>query len=104
MTKVSKGDWVKIRNTVLPPSARAPQLPQDTKQVPLDIWLKGFVQDDAEIGDEVEITTITGRTASGTLVEHNPYYGHDYGKCLPELLQIGLQAKAIVFGTGDRHD
>ncbi|MDU3064929.1 MAG: 2-amino-4-ketopentanoate thiolase, partial [Clostridioides difficile] len=28
----------------------------------------------------------------------NPYYTHDYGKCIPELLQIGIQAKEILFG------
>ena len=33
--------------------------------------------------------------------EFDPYYNHDYGKCIPELLQIGIQARDILFGGED---
>ena len=95
-----KNDWVIIHNVVLEAKDRAPQVPDDTKKVPLEMWVKGFLNNDANIGDEVEITTITGRKVNGNLVKINPYYTHDYGKCIPELLQIGLQAKEILFGGG----
>jgi len=37
----------------------------------------------------------------GTLVEANPYYKHDFGKFVPELLKISEQVKEIVFGGAD---
>ncbi|MEJ8554891.1 2-amino-4-oxopentanoate thiolase subunit OrtA [Tepidibacter sp. Z1-5] len=95
---VKKGNWVLIHNVILNPDQRAPQVPDDTKKVPLEMWVKGFLNHDASINDEVEITTITDRKVKGKLVEINPYYKHDYGKCIPELLQIGLQLKGILFG------
>lgn len=93
-------DWVIIHNIVLTSDQRAPQVPDDTKKVPLEMWVKGFIQSDANIGDLVEVKTITGRLVKGNLVQINPYYTHDYGKCIPELLQIGIQAKEILFGGG----
>lgn len=92
------GDWVTIHNIVLNSSERAPQVPEDTKLVPLEMWVKGFIENDANIGDLVEIKTICGRKEKGNLLNINPYYTHDYGKCIPELLQIGLQVKEILFG------
>ncbi|MEL7655210.1 MAG: 2-amino-4-ketopentanoate thiolase, partial [Bacillota bacterium] len=38
---------------------------------------------------------------TGTLIEVNPYYEHDFGKFVPELLAIDKQVRDIVFG-GDR--
>lgn len=96
-----KGDFVRIHNIVLKSSERAPQVPDDTKKVPLEMWVKGFLQADANIEDEVEILTITGRKVSGKLVELNSVYRHNYGEFVPELLQIGLQARAILFGGED---
>ena len=75
--------------------------PEDTKQVPLEMWDKGFLQEDANLGDEVTIETVTGRKEAGTLIEVNPYYEHDFGKFVPELLAIDKQVRDIVFG-GDR--
>lgn len=94
-------DWVIIHNIVLTSEERAPQVPDDTKKVPLEMWVKGFIQKDAYIGDLVEVKTITGRLVKGNLLKVNPYYTHDYGKCIPELLQIGIQAKEILFGGVD---
>lgn len=96
-----RGYWVTIHNIVLQSHERAPQVPEDTKLVPLEMWVKGFIEGDANIGDLVEIKTISGRTEKGKLLNINPYYTHDYGKCIPELLQIGLQAKEILFGGDD---
>ncbi|WZL71519.1 2-amino-4-oxopentanoate thiolase subunit OrtA [Clostridiaceae bacterium 35-E11] len=101
--KAVKGNWVSIHNIVLSPSERAPQVPDDTKKVPLETWVKGFLQADAEIGDEVEVKTITGRVAKGKLIEVNPTYTHNYGNFVPELLQIGLQLREILDG-GEAHE
>lgn len=98
---IKKGEWVRIHKIILQPSERAPQVPEDTKLVPLQMWVKGFLQEDANIGDEVTIETVTGRIETGTLIEVNPHYEHDFGKFVPELLAIDKQVRDIVFG-GDR--
>lgn len=95
---IKKGEWVRIHKIILTPSERAPQVPDDTKAVPLEMWDKGFLQADAELGEEVEIETVTGRREIGKLIEANPYYDHDYGKFIPELLAIDKQVRGIVFG------
>lgn len=99
--KANKGEWVTVYNIVLNPEDRAPQVPDDTKKVPLETWVKGFLCEDANLNDIVNITTITGRHVEGKLVDINPYYKHDYGKCIPEILRIGLQLKEITFGGED---
>lgn len=101
--KVKKGTWVKIHDIVLQPLERAPQLPEDTKKVPLEMWIKGFLLEDANIGEVVEIQTITGRNEKGRLVEANPHHDHDFGKFVPEILQIGLQLRDILWG-GENHE
>lgn len=98
---IKKGEWVIIHRNILTPEERAPQVPEDTKKVPLEMWVKGYLNKDAEIGEEVEITTLTGRLESGKLLEANPYYKHDFGKFVPELLRINAQVRDILFG-GDR--
>lgn len=98
---IKKGSWVRIHDIVLESKDRAANLPEDTKKVPLEMWTKGFLIEDGEIGKTVEIKTITGRLAKGTLIEVDPYYEHDFGKFVPEILQIGLQLKEILWGGAD---
>ncbi len=89
ITMAKQGDWVKIHSVVLEPFERAKNLPEDTKKVPLEMWINGFLKKNGEINDIVEITTLSGRTVSGKLVEINPRYTHDFGDPVPELLKIG---------------
>ena len=97
--KIAKGTWVQIHNIVLKAEERTAKLPDDTKKVPLEMWVKGFLKEDAAIGDTVTVETITGREETGTLVEAEPAYPHGFGDIyIPELLQIGLQARAIMRG------
>lgn len=95
---IKKGEWVRIHKIILQPSERAPQVPEDTKKVPLEMWDKGFLQEDSQMGEEVTIETVTGRKETGRLIEVNPYYEHDFGKFVPELLAIDKQVREIVFG------
>ena len=95
-----KGDWVQIHQIVLKPEERAPQAPEDTKKVPLELWVKGYALHDAKVGEDVEIETITGRKLTGTLLNVNPNYVHSYGNFVPELLQVGKQLKEILYGGG----
>lgn len=93
-----KGTWVKIHRILLTPDARAPQVPEDTRGVPMELWVKGFLEVPADIGDEVTVTTMTGRRESGTLVEIDPTYTHSFGNFIPELLEIGISLKCILWG------
>ena len=101
MATVKKGDWVQVENIVLPAGQRAPQVPEDTQACDLKLWVKGIIQQDAEMGEEVEIKTVTGRMAKGILCGVSPRYIHDYGEFQPELLKVELQLKEILFG-GDK--
>ena len=83
-----KGDWVRIHSIVLKAEDRTAKLPDDTQRCDLEQWTKGFLTEDAEIGDEVTVETAVGRPEHGTLIDDAPYYDHSYGKFVPELIQI----------------
>lgn len=96
------GDWVRIHKVVLEVGQRASNIPNDTQNVPLEMWDKGFlITDTASIGDEVDIETYIGRRISGRLFEINPYYKHDFGKSVAETLYIGRQARELISEEGD---
>lgn len=95
--KAKKGDWVRIHSIVLEVGERAKNLPKDTQNVPLEMWDKGFLLDEeASIGDRVKVETYIGREVEGELLEIEPYYEHDFGKAVPELLYIGRQAREML--------
>lgn len=96
-----KGDWVRIHKVVLKAEERTAKLPEDTKVCDLEMWTKGTLLSDAEIGDKVEIETIVGRREKGELVEVNPYYTHSYGVFVPEIIEIDKQLREIMKG-GDK--
>lgn len=98
MRSAKKGDWVQISNVVLPAGSRAPQVPEDTQACDLVMWVKGFIQQDAELGDTVEVVTAIGRRERGVLCDIDPSYTHTYGKFVPELVQIQHQLRELVFG------
>ena len=93
-----KGEWVRIHAIVLKAEQRTGKIPEDTQKCDLEMWTKGFLLNDAEIGDEVEIETAVGRREKGTLVEVNPYYTHSYGKFVPEIIMIDKQLREIMGG------
>jgi len=99
--KAKRGDWVQIHNIILQPGERSPRSPEDTQKVPYEMRVKGFLLDsEAEIGKEVSIQSLIGRTFSGKLIAINPRYTHDFGKPVPELLSIGVELKEIL-GTDE---
>jgi hypothetical protein len=93
---VKKGTWVEIHKIILEKDERAPQVPDDTKQVPLEMKVKGFLAEDAIVGAVATIKTPTGRTLNGTLTEVNPAYTHQFGPPIPELLPIGKELREIL--------
>lgn len=99
MEKVKKDSWVRIYSTALDVAERAATIPEDTRSVPLEQWTKGRLLEDAVMGDEVQVKTAVGRIATGKLVEVNPMYELNYGKLVPELIQIGEQLRGILRGS-----
>jgi len=97
---VKTGTWVSIRSTILPAGSRADNIPADTSAVPLDMWVKGFLTAPAQIGGEATVRTVTGRTEVGLLEEVDPTTTVSYGNFVPEVLKIGRDARAILFGGG----
>ncbi|MBQ1472072.1 MAG: 2-amino-4-ketopentanoate thiolase [Eubacterium sp.] len=93
-----KGDWVRIHSVVLKAEERTAKIPEDTQKCDLEMWTKGELQADAEIGDVVEVKTAVGRIEKGTLIEVGPYYTHSYDKFVPEIIEIDKQLRKIMKG------
>jgi len=98
---VKKGTWVSLRKTILEPNMRAAGIPEETAATPLIMWVSGFLEADAERGGDATIRTRMNRVESGVLEEVNPTSAVNYGEFVPEILQIGAQARNILFGGGD---
>ena len=96
-----KNTWVEIGGIVLQKEERAPHLPDDTKQVPLEMRVKGFLRHDAEQGEEAEILTLSGRIIRGTITELNPAYAHMFGRPIPELTLIAGAVRATLRERGN---
>ncbi|SHH28768.1 2-amino-4-oxopentanoate thiolase subunit OrtA [Thermosipho atlanticus] len=100
--EAKKGDWVQIQKTLLKPEERTASLPNDTKKVPLEMRVKGFlINETAKLGEEVEIETLIGRRIKGKLVAINPKYEHDFGEPVPELITIGIELRKILEGDNN---
>ncbi|HHX03293.1 MAG TPA: 2-amino-4-ketopentanoate thiolase [Tissierellia bacterium] len=97
MENVKKGTWVRIHSIALDVKERAANIPEDTRSVPLEQWTKGRLLEDAAVGDEVEVKTASGRIAAGKLVEVNPQYELNYGKLVPELIEIGESLRSMLW-------
>ena len=91
MSKVEKGTWVEIERVLLRPEQRAANLPEDTAKTPYVLRLSGFLQEDAELGQQVRIRSLIGREHQGVLRLVNPSYTHSFGNTVPELLKIGRE-------------
>lgn len=96
-----KGDWVRIHSVVLKAAERTAKIPEDTQACDLEMWTKGTLLADAEIGDIVEVETVVGRVEKGELIEVGPYYTHSYGKFVPEIIEIDKQLRKAMKG-GDK--
>ena len=97
---IAKGTWVEIHRIVLCAAERAPQIPADTRAVPLEMRAKGFLVAPTAVGAEAEIVTRAGRRWRGTLTEVNPPYTHSFGPPIPELSTIGDEVRALLGERG----
>ncbi|HQG54797.1 MAG TPA: 2-amino-4-oxopentanoate thiolase subunit OrtA [Thermoleophilia bacterium] len=95
-TRARKGDWVEVECKLLDPADRSKNLPPETADKPLMMWVKGFARGEAAMGEELTIETMTGRTVTGALSAVKPGYYITYGDPLPELTHIGRDLRAQV--------
>jgi hypothetical protein len=95
---VAKGTWVEIHRIVLPAGKRAPQAPEDTRAVPLEMRAKGWLVATAAIGGDAEVVTAAGRRLRGALAVVNPEYTHGFGAPIPELSTVGAEVVALLRG------
>jgi hypothetical protein len=70
------GDWVEVECVLLEPADRSTNLPPETAEKPLKMWVKGFAE------------------VAGTLSAINPGYFHTFGEPIPELAHIGKDLRA----------
>jgi len=89
----ASGDWVEVEWVLLTPEERAAGLPAETANKPLTVWVKGFAQAEAAVGDELTVETMTGRLVAGRLSDLEPGYFHTFGKPIPELAHVGADLR-----------
>lgn len=102
--QAQKGQWVEIHQVVLPAGQRAPQVPEETQRVPLEMRVKGFINHEAVMGEEVTITTVTGRRLKGTLIAIGPSYQHNFGEHVSELVTVGVELRALLAEAGKEEE
>jgi len=64
-------DWVEVEGILLETADRSKNLPADTAAQPLRMWIKGFAQAEANVGEEVTVEVMVGvgvTVAEGVLV------------------------------------
>ena len=93
-----QGDWVRIHRVILPAEERTANLPEDTKKVPFEMWVKGHLLEDGEMGDQVRIRTVSGREEHGALIEVNPQFDVNFGNFVPEVLEMDVRLRTALFG------
>lgn len=95
--RARRGNWVEVHSILLSPNERSTSVPEDTKKVPMEMWVRGFLlEEEAGIGEEVEVETAIGRRLRGSLSNAHPGYRHSFGESLPELQRIGKQLREIM--------
>jgi len=98
--RAAQGTWVEIHRIVLSPEGRARKVPDDTRRVPLEMKVKGFLVREAILGEEAEILTLSSRRLRGTLARLEPAYTHGFGPPIAELAAIGPELRAMLEERG----
>ena len=74
--RAREGDWVEVEVKLLDPADRSRNLPPETAEKPLMMWVKGFALGEAAQGEELTIETITGRKVTGCALGREPWLLH----------------------------
>ncbi|HOX06871.1 MAG TPA: 2-amino-4-oxopentanoate thiolase subunit OrtA [Planctomycetota bacterium] len=94
------GDWVEISAVLLAPGERSPNLPPETAAVPLVMRVRGWAQKAGRIGAKISVKTQAGRVLHGKLLAVNPRFDHDFGGCVPELIDVRRRLKELMAKGG----
>jgi 2-amino-4-ketopentanoate thiolase alpha subunit len=94
--QVPAGAWVEISQVVLRAGERAPNVPQDTAEVDFVARVRGFLNEPASLGETATVHTLVGRKVAGRLTDVNPRNPADFGDPVPELLALGVAARAAL--------
>jgi hypothetical protein len=90
MSKIPKGTWVEVERTLLSAGRRLPgRAVEPAQPTAYTVRVSGFLVEDADLGQQVRIRTITGKVHVGKLRIQSPSYGHSFGHTVPELLKVG---------------
>jgi hypothetical protein len=100
VTAARAGDWVEISAVLLAPAERSPNLPPETAVVPLVMRVRGWAQKGGLVGAKISVKTQAGRVLSGKLLSVSPSFDHDFGGCIPELIEVRRKLKAEMSGGG----
>jgi len=88
MSKIPKGTWVEVERTLVSADRRLPVRTLDPAKLPsYMVRVSGFLLEDADLGQQVRIRTITGKVHIGKLRIQSPSYGHSFGHTVPELMR-----------------
>ena len=88
MSKTCKqGEWVEVHYVVLTPEERSPDVPEDTKKVPLECWVKGWALSSGTVGNPLK-SGPRQTAVKGTLTRVNPGYTHSFGPSVPGSCQL----------------
>jgi hypothetical protein len=102
--EAKRGDRVQIYRVILRVGERAPQVPEDTAAVPLEMTVRGdLLEDTAAAGDEVTVETPAGRRLRGRLIALDPPYNIGFGPPPPELRQVGKELRKILSSGARGH-
>jgi len=85
---VLKKSYVEVNKVIFKSGERTANIPEDTKNVPYEMFVKGYLLKDSKIGESVSVKTDTGRIVNGILLNEDPTYELDYGNNVPEILMI----------------
>ncbi len=85
---VKKNSYVEIHKVIFEAIERTARIPEETKKVPYEMFVKGFLLEDSSIGDLVTVKTITGRLVEGELQKENPTFELGYGDFVPHIMKI----------------
>lgn len=96
-TNATKGDWIRVHRIEMEPDERSDDLPESTREVPLESWMKGRLLDEsAAVGETAAIETPIGREVTGELVEVIPAIRHGFGTIVPELADAGTELEELM--------
>ncbi len=95
---VAGGSWVEIEQVVLPAGNRAPNVPEDTAAVDFVARIRGFLEADAQLGADVAVRTLAGRSVTGRLRAVDPRNPADFGNPVADLLRVGAAARRSLDG------